>query len=257
MRDKLNNKIKAILFDLDGTLLDVELDNFISQYLELLAQSIAHIVPPKKFISKIIKASKAIEENNRKHLNEDIYSKVCFPLDGYSRKEIQPFLDKFYENDYSKLRKWTRRKPEARAVVQTVFDKGYDVVIATTPLLPATAIEQRLEWAGVADFPYRLITTIENSHATKSLTHLLYYDQILDKIGYPPETCLMVGDEDKDMIAKRLGVKTFLITGREKELGPNIPEPTYKGSLYELKFLIQFIFIIFIFQSISKLILLI
>ena len=238
MRQKLDSKIKAILFDLDGTLLDVDLDKFIPQYLNLLAQSVAHIISPKKFISKILMASKAIEENNGKHINDDVYADICFPLEGYSRKEIQPFIDKFYENDFSQLRKYTKKKPEAKEIVQIVFDKGYDVVIATTPLLPATAIEQRLEWAGVANFPYRLITTIENSHSTKSLTHLLYYEQILDRIGYPAESCLMVGDEDKDMIAKRLGMQTFLITGRNKEFSPDIPEPTYKGSLYKLKSLV-------------------
>lgn len=235
MNDKLDGKIKAILFDLDGTLLDVDLDKFISQYLNLLAQSVAHIIPPKKFISKILKASKAVEENNGRKTNEDVYADLFFPLEGHTKEDIKPFFDKFYEQDFSKLRQYTRRKPEAKAVVQQAFDKGYDVIIATTPLLPATAIEQRLEWAGVADFPYRLITTIENSHATKSLTHLLYYDQILDKIGYPADACLMVGDEDKDIIAGRCGMKTFLITDKNKEFSPELPEPTFKGSLSDLK----------------------
>jgi len=43
--------------------------------------------------------------------------------------------------------------PEARSVVQAVFDAGYDVVIATNPLFPDTAIRQRMEWADVAEFP--------------------------------------------------------------------------------------------------------
>lgn len=235
MNNCLDEKIKAILFDLDGTLLDVDLDKFISQYLKLLAQSVAHIVPSKKFISKILKASKAVEENNGYSTNEEVYADAFFPLEGYTREEIEPFFDKFYEQDFSKLRQYTRKKPEARSVVQTAFDKGYDVVIATTPLLPATAIEQRLEWADVGDFHYCLITTIENSHATKSLTHLLYYEQILDKIGYPPDTCLMVGDEEKDMISGRLGMQTFFIEGKKTDFANNIPEPTYRGSLADLK----------------------
>ena len=235
MKDKLDGKIKAILFDLDGTLLDVDLDKFIPQYLNLLAQSVAHIITPKKFISKIMMASKAVEENNGTHINDDIYTKICFPLEGYTREEIQPFIDKFYEEGFSALRQYTKKKPEARSVVQSVFDKGYDVVIATTPLLPATAIEQRLEWADVADFPYRLITTIENSHATKSLTHLLYYEQILNKIGYPAQVCLMVGDEDKDLVSKRIGITTFLINSHNTKLGIDIPEPDYRGTLEDLK----------------------
>ena len=238
MKEQLDGKIKAILFDLDGTLLDINLSKFIPEYLNLLAQSVAHLISPKRFISKILKASKAIEENNGGKTNEEIYINVFFPLEGHSMEYIKPFFDKFYEQDFSKLQKYARRKPEARAVVQKAFDKGYDVVIATTPLLPATAIEQRLEWAGVADFPYRLITTIENCCATKSLTHLLYYDQILNKIGYPGEACLMVGDDDKDLIAKRCGIKTFLIEQKNKKFSPEIPEPTYRGSLLDLKLLL-------------------
>ncbi len=235
MNNSLDEKIKAILFDLDGTLLDIDLDKFISNYLKLLAQSVAHIVSSRKFISKIQKASRAVEENKGYTTNEEVYANVFFPLEGYTRETIEPFFDKFYEQDFSKLRQYTRKKPEARYVVQTAFDKGYDVVIATTPILPATAIEQRLEWAGVADFPYRLITTIENSNATKSLTHLLYYEQILDKIGYPANACLMVGDDEKDMIAARLDIQTFFIEGKKTEFANHIPEPKYRGSLADLK----------------------
>ncbi len=238
MKEILDGNIKAILFDLDCTLLDIDLDRFIPEYLKSLAQSVAHLIPPKKFISKILKASKAIEQNDGTITNLEIYEKIFFPIEGYTREQLEPYFNEYYERNFSKLRQYACIKPEARAVIQQAFDKGYDVIIATTPLLPATAIEQRLEWAGVADFPYRLITTIENSHATKSLTHLLYYDQILDKIGYPADACLMVGDEEKDMIAKRLGFQTFLITGRNKELSPEIPEPTYKGSLSDLTLLL-------------------
>ena len=234
MKESDDSQIKAILFDLDGTLLEIDLDLFISNYLKLLAQSVAHIISPKKFIAKILKASKAVEENDGRKTNIEIYLDAFFPLEGYSYEEIKPFFDNFYEKNFSKLRQYTRRKPEARAVIQTAFDKGYVVVIATTPILPLTAIEQRLEWAGVDDFPFRLITTIENSRATKSLTNLHYYEQILNAIGYPAESCLMVGDEDKDMIASQLGMQTFLILNSNTEINQNKIQPTYKGDLTDL-----------------------
>lgn len=235
MTERLDD-IKAILFDLDKTLLEINLDEFIPQYLKLLAESVAHLnISPKKFISKILMASKAIERNNGHITNEEVYVNNFFPIEGYSREDIEPFFNEFYENRFQKLKYCTQQKPEAREVVQAAFDKGYDLVIATMPVLPRTAIEQRLEWAGVADFPYRLITTIENSCATKSLIHLIYYEQILNRLGYSAKNCLMVGDEDHDMIAGRLGMKTFLITDNDKILGPDIPEPTFKGTLSDLK----------------------
>ena len=46
-------RFKAILFDLDGTLIDVDLKKFIPSYLKLLAGSISHLVPPDKVIPKI------------------------------------------------------------------------------------------------------------------------------------------------------------------------------------------------------------
>jgi FMN phosphatase YigB (HAD superfamily) len=235
MTERLDDNIKAILFDLDKTLLEINLDEFIPQYLNLLAESVAPLkIRSKKFISKILKASKAVERNNGHITNEEVYAKNFFPIEGYSREEIKPFFDDFYKNSFYKLKKCARRKPEAREVVQAAFDKGYDLVIATMPVLPRTAIEQRLEWAGVADFPYRLITSIENSCATKSLIHLIYYEQIVNRLGYSAENCLMVGDEDHDIIAGRLGMKTFLITDNNKKLGPEIPDPTFKGTLSDL-----------------------
>jgi FMN phosphatase YigB (HAD superfamily) len=239
MTKRLNDNIKAILFDLDKTLLEINLDKFISQYLRLLAESVSPLnISPKKFISKILKASKAVERNNGHITNEEVYVKNFFPLEGFSRDDIEPYLNDFYKNDFQKLKQYSQRKPEAREVVQAVFDKGYDVIIATMPILPRTAIEQRLEWAGVEDFPYRFITTIENCCATKSLINLIYYEQILNRIGYSAENCLMVGDEERDIIAGRLGMKTFLIAENDKKLSPEIPEPTFKGTLFDLKSLL-------------------
>jgi FMN phosphatase YigB (HAD superfamily) len=238
MKKSLDTNIKAILFDLDGTLLDIELDKFIPQYLNLLAKKVAHLVRPEKFIANILKASKEVEKNDGQRSNEEVYESIFFPIDGHNREEIQPIIDSFYEEDFSKLRQYARRKPEARKVVQSAFVKGYDVIIATTPLLPEIAIKQRLDWAGVADFPFHLITSLENSYATKSLSNLLYYEHIIDRIGYPPNACLMVGDEAKDLISARLGIKTFFIRSSNTKLNVEVPDPNYCGTLDDLNELI-------------------
>ncbi|MHA1670566.1 MAG: HAD family hydrolase [Promethearchaeota archaeon] len=226
------NNIKAILFDLDGTLININLKGFIPDYMKLLSYKVKHIIRPSKFISLLMKASNQIDQNDGKATNEQIFEKVFFPLNGYSRKEVNPFFDDFYENDFIKLRVHTEIKQEARSVVSGVFEKGYDVVIATTPVIPLTAIQQRLDWANIGDFNYKLITSIENMRANKP--HRYYYQQIFDFLNCPPEACLMVGDEDKDMKASLYGCKTYLVPSSNTNLDTNSPQPTYQGPLENL-----------------------
>jgi HAD superfamily hydrolase (TIGR01549 family) len=232
----LNHNIEAVLFDLDGTLIDVDLKKFIPGYLKLLSESIAHLVSPKKVISKLLKASEAVNHNNGTQTNDSVFAKVFFPISGYTRGEIQPYFDKFYESKFVELKKFTKKKENARTVVQRVFEKNLKVVIATTPVLPLTAIRQRLDWAGVVDFDYSLITHIENSRANKP--NLLYFQEIINYLGIPPKNCLMVGDEAKDMIAAKIGCPTFLIESLNTEMTPEMLKPTHKGNLEDILTLI-------------------
>ncbi|HUW91056.1 MAG TPA: HAD family hydrolase [Candidatus Nanopelagicaceae bacterium] len=229
---KIMGHLKAILFDLDGTLIDVDLNQFIPGYLKLLANSVAHLISPKKMVPAILKASVFVNSNDGKIPNEEVFSNAFFPVEGYEKEEIQPLFTKFYEEGFKELKKFTKKKPEARKVIQTAFNKGYKVVIATTPILPLTAIEQRLDWAGVGDFPYDLITSIENSCATKP--NLLYFQLIFKYLKLSAKECIMVGDEDKDMVCSKLGSQTFLVNSSNINLSDETPEPTYKGNLIDL-----------------------
>jgi HAD superfamily hydrolase (TIGR01549 family) len=225
-------RLKAILFDLDGTLIDVDLNQFIPRYLKLLANSVAHLIPPKKLVPAILKASEFVNNNDGKIPNEEAFSNAFFPVEGHQKDEIQPVFDKFYEEEFKELQKFTKKKPEARKVIQTAFNKEYKVVIATTPVLPLTAIEQRLDWAGIGDFPYDLITSIENTYATKP--NLLYYHLIFKYLNLSANECMMVGDEDKDMVCANLGSQTFLVSSSNTNLSAKTPEPTYKGNLIDI-----------------------
>jgi len=225
-------KLKAILFDLDGTLIDVDLSQFIPGYLKLLAESVAHLIPPKKMVSALLKSSEFINTNDGKIPNEEVYLKEFFPIEGYEKDDLLPFFTKFYEEDFKKLKKFTKKKPEAREVIQTAFNKEYKVVIATTPVLPLTAIKQRLDWAGIGDFPYDLITSIENSYATKP--NLLYYQLIFKSLNLSAKECIMVGDEDKDMVCAKLGSQTFLVNSPNTNLNKETPEPTFSGELNDI-----------------------
>jgi FMN phosphatase YigB (HAD superfamily) len=233
----MHHTIRAILFDMDGTLLDNDMNVFLPHYFELLSAHVAHILPREPFMARLMQASQKIQGNDGRATNEQVFAAAFYPLDGHLREEIEPLFLEFYAHTFPTLQAYTRRLPEARQVVQSAFDLGCDVVVATNPFFPATAVEQRLAWAGVADFPYRLVTSYENSRAAKP--NLLYFEQILETIGQPPEASLVVGDEDMDMVAGHLGCRTFLVRGPRTELAPTTPKPTYEGTLADVGALLQ------------------
>src|SRR5512136_216477 len=114
----MSNTLKAILFDLDGTLLDSSMENFLPHYFSRLAARVADIVPPKVFIAHLLEATEVMMANDGRATNEEVFSAAFYPFAGYTRVELEPIFMDFYERDFPALREFTRRKPEARTVVQ-------------------------------------------------------------------------------------------------------------------------------------------
>ena len=223
---------KAVLFDLDGTLLDSSMEHFLPVYLKALAARVAPLFEPKAFITRLLWATEQMVANDGRATNQDAFMAAFFPCEGHERAELEPIFDAFYEEDFPRLQSVTRCKPEARMVVQRVLDLGYDTAIVTNPLFPETAIRQRMQWADVADLPFKWVTTYENSRYTKP--NLRYFDDVCARLGYAPEECLVVGDEHMDMVAKNMGCDTYLVDGPMTALQPDTPEPTYRGALSAL-----------------------
>ncbi|MGC9356773.1 MAG: HAD family hydrolase [Anaerolineae bacterium] len=231
--------LHAVLFDLDGTLLDYDIrETFIPAYFRLLTARLAPYVPPTRLMSAMQEGMAAIGANDGRRTNEEAFTAAFYPLVERPREELEPVFRAFYTQDFPELQRHVERRPGARQVIQTAFDLGYDVVIATNPFFPEIATRQRLEWAGVADFPFRKVTTYENSHAAKP--NALYFQEILEELEREPEEALMVGDEPMDMAAAHVGCPTFLVEGPANQQDEEIePSPTYQGNLFDLEELLK------------------
>lgn len=226
----------AILFDLDDTLLDNSNERFLPAYFQALTYKLGHLVSPDEFVAHLIYATQRVIANtDPTRTNKEVFWADFLPAVGLPADELMPILQDFYTHDFPRLKRFTRRLPEAHQVVQEAFDRGYDVVIATNPLYPRQAILHRLEWAGVADFPYCLITSYENMHFAKPQP--AYYREIAERIGRAPEECLMVGDDLENDIrpASEAGMHAFWITDDPGKDGP----ADRAGTLYDLKLLIE------------------
>jgi FMN phosphatase YigB (HAD superfamily) len=207
--------LQAVLFDLDDTLLGNNIDAFIPHYFALLSKYAERYMPRDRFLQELMIATQAMATNvNTAVLNRDAFWNSFHQRTGLDADEMEAYFDIFYQQQFPQLAAVVQPQPVARPTIQTSFDRGLKVVIATNPMFPRRAVEERLAWAGVpvTDFAYDLVTTYDNMHATKP--HLAYYQEVLDAIGVSPEASLMVGDDWENDIAPAaaLGCQTYWIS---------------------------------------------
>lgn len=232
--------IKTILFDLDGTLLPVDIEVFLRYYLRALGERCAHLIEPARLAEIILDSTKAMVKNlepaktNQQVFYEHFLSQVDVP-----RNIWEPLFSRFYAEDFPKLQRYCPgREPVARSLMEELEGRGIDVIIATNPIFPREAILERMRWAGVADFNFKLITSYEGMHFCKP--NIEYYEEIIELTGIDPESSLMVGnDMEEDMIASAVGMKTFLVEGWVIDRGTLRYTPDFRGPLASLLALIR------------------
>ena len=222
--------LKAILFDLDDTLLGNPMDTFIPAYFQALTGFMAHLIPSEKLISELLRATRAMEKNDGTGLtNREAFASLFYPALGHEQAKLEPAFARFYAEEFPKLRALTQSQPEARPLLEWAFGRGLQVVIATNPVFPRTAIEQRLDWAGVpvSEFDYALVTVYEDMHATKA--HPAYYREILTLLGRQPDECVMVGDHwERDIgPAAQVRIPVYWIAGPDD--APPVDDVTLAG----------------------------
>lgn len=204
--------MKVILFDLDGTLLPMNQDEFVKTYFKLLAKNLSlYGYEPNKLIESIWAGTKAMIMNDGRKTNEKVFWDVLSKIYGPEVINDEYKFESFYKKDFPLVQNSCGFDKKAKEVIEKFNEKGYRLVLATNPIFPRIATEQRIKWAGLEISDFELITTYENSSFSKP--NLMYYKEILNKINCAPQECLMVGnDVSEDMVAKELGMDVFLLT---------------------------------------------
>ena len=204
----------TLLFDLDDTLLDTNIEAFIPAYFQALSEHLSPYVPANVMLPALIAGMRLmLDSENPSRTLQEIFEEDFYRKLGVVNQDLAAVLEDFYDNIFPKIESKTTRRAEAAPLIDWAFSKGYRVAIATDPFFPRKATRHRLRWAGLNPEQFEVVSTFENFHFSK--THAAYYAEMLGQLGWQEGPVLMVGnDVERDLIpAHRLGLKTYFIDG--------------------------------------------
>lgn len=209
----------AVFFDLDGTLLPMDVETFLSKYFTLLGQcAVTRGFEPKQFSEAMRTSVFSMSQHEPGVLNSSVFwetFEACLgPIDDATRA----FFDEFYEQDFGRIGEGFVPDPAAARAVEALRRRGYPLYLTTMPMFPRPGVEWRLRWAGVDPAAFARITCYDNSTACKP--SLTYYHENLEIADVPASRVLMVGNNTKeDLACLDAGMDAYLVT--DYLLNPN------------------------------------
>lgn len=225
---------RAVFFDLDGTLLPLDMDEFLRLYYAAVKQSGFYGRISEENGGNIFNAAVyAMLRNDGKALNSDVFFKTIENMSGIDEQALMPYLNSFYKNEFKQVRNCARPDERVPVIIDELRKKGYRLIIATNPLFPKIATDERIRWAGLKPDDFEYVSYYDNSRWCKP--NLEFYKEILDKRGLEASECFMIGnDVTEDMGAVELGFKGFLVLNNligDIERVPECERGDYSGLL--------------------------
>lgn len=203
---------RAVFFDLDGTLLPMELEEFLTAYFQAIASFVgAHGLDAQAFSAGLKAGIGAMAAHEDGRTNAEAFWGAFFQRADAAEADWEALIGEFYEADFGKIGEGVRPNPAAARAVNALAQKGYPLVLATMPMFPRRAVEWRLAWAGVDAHLFSRLTTYENSTSVKPKP--AYCAENLAACGVAGADVLMVGNNTvEDGAFAGLGTDLYLVT---------------------------------------------
>ncbi len=226
----------TLLIDLDDTLLLNPFDRFMPAYLKLLADKLSPFVAPDIMIPQLMYATdQMIQNNSPAQTLEETFDANFYPPLGLSKSDLEPHLFDFYTHEFHQLQSITSMRPEALELIAQVRHNSWQIVVATNPLFPLIAMQNRLSWAGFSqnDFPFSFVTAYESMHFAKP--NPAYYAEILGRFGWPHQAVGMIGNNlNEDILpTSALGIPGFWVDQNIDRLPIDLDDRSSAGSLQD------------------------
>lgn len=213
--------LKAVVFDMDDTLLSINLSAFLAVYIRDEARLLGEIGRKNPFSALAVLGGSFYELNANDRPENDERTNYRFFVDAIERRSGIPLDDPaiaevfaYYERDVLPGRNdgiiAARPREGAREAVAEVVGRGLRVALLTNPSFSRACIECRMGWGDMFDMPFELITSMENS--TRCKPDPRYYLESIEAIGLKPSEVLMVGNDPKrDFPTPDCGIQTAYV----------------------------------------------
>ena len=208
--------VKAVFFDLDGTLLPMDEARFTRFYFNELSKEVKQFgIELMPLSVSIWKGVKAMVKNDGTMTNYErfwISFFEDFPQLLSRKEEVIAAIGNFYATNFAKAKAVTGENPLAEKVIRLLQEQGYPLVLATNPIFPYTATVTRMSFVGLTPADFLEVSAYENSSYAKPNPD--YYTDMLERSGFKPEEVLMIGNDfGEDVVPTRqLGMRSVLVS---------------------------------------------
>ena len=207
--------LKAVLFDLDGTLIPMNEKQFTEYYFGLLLKRFVPLGYDKDDLVKTVwNGTGAMLKNDGKETNETVFCRVFTDRYGRTKSADKAVFDDCYVTDFKKAKVMCGENPDARKIIDYVKSIGLKVILASNPVFPICGLLTRAGFTGLNKDDFDYVTGYENSHYAKP--NPKYLEEILKVNGLEKDEVLYFGNSETDDIApaKAVGVNYFHVTDK-------------------------------------------
>jgi HAD superfamily hydrolase (TIGR01509 family) len=215
---KTKLKVKGILFDLDGTIVDSK-----QAYIEAARTAFQALGQKPPTLRTALQIPKRLEQNQ--------------PIDDLVKASTTQFLYVYLKTFYAITEMKTEPIPNIHIALETLRQKA-KLALITMRNVPKTAIIKELGNFGLAQY-FIYIVTAQDTHKPKPSPEALI--RTLKAIDVQVCECLIVGDSTSDIKAgKAAGAKTVAVTSglySQRELAKLNPDLILKDATQLLNYI--------------------
>ena len=203
---------KAVVFDLDGTLLPMNEEEFVRAYFGLLyKKAMPFGYDKEKFINAIMKGTYLMRNNKGTRTNKEVFWGFFAQTFGEERLKDKAIFDEFYKNEFAQTKIACGFNPLAKPLVEYCRKNFQYVILASNPVFPREAMKWRAKFADIDPEIFDYISDYSNSTCCKPGPNFL--GDILAKFNLSPEEVLYIGNNEVEdgAMAKALGVDVLMV----------------------------------------------